>query len=201
MSEVQTHGANPPWEGLDGTDRHAACMVAARGGDRRAWDVLVEELTPLVWHVARGNGLDRATAEDVVQTVWLALLRNLEKLVEPKALVGWLVTTTRREAQRTWRTNRNQVPLSVELTDQLRTEDWLPEDEAVRGDQYRLLWTAFSRLNSRCQELLRLTVLAGRAEYRAVAEALSMPRGSIGPTRGRCLSSLRELLNVEGGSR
>jgi RNA polymerase sigma factor (sigma-70 family) len=133
--------------------------------------------------------------------VWLTLLRNLERLIEPKALVGWLVTTTRHEAQRTWRSNRNQVPLSVELTDQLRTENWLPEDEAVRGDQYRLLWTAFSRLNRRCQELLRLTVLAGRAEYRVVAEALSMPRGSIGPTRGRCLSSLRELLNVEGGSR
>ncbi|KAA2262439.1 sigma-70 family RNA polymerase sigma factor [Solihabitans fulvus] len=201
MSELRTAGANPPWDGLDGSDRHAACMVAARDGDRTALDVLVTELTPLVWHVARGNGLDRSTAEDVVQTVWLALLRHLDRLVEPRALVGWLVTTTRREAQRSWRTNRGQVPLSVELTEQLPTEDWLPEDEALRDDRDRRLWTAFSRLNHRCQEILRLTVLAGRAEYRAVAEALSMPRGSIGPTRGRCLSQLRELLNAEGGSR
>jgi hypothetical protein len=27
-----------------------------------------------------------------------------------------------------------------------------------------------------------------------VAEAMEMPRGSIGPTRGRCLAKLRELL-------
>ena len=38
------------------------------------------------------------------------------------------------------------------------------------------------------------------AEYSAVSEALHMPRGSIGPTRGRCLSSLRILLDGEGGA-
>jgi hypothetical protein len=52
-------------------------------------------------------------------------------------------------------------------------------------------------MSRRCQELLRLTVLAGRAEYRAVAEALSMPRGSIGPTRGRCLNQLKSRLEQD----
>lgn len=66
-------------------------------------------------------------------------------------------------------------------------------------DRDQRLWHAFARLPQRCQELLRLTVLAGRAEYRAVAEAMHMPRGSIGPTRGRCLNTLRELLEIEGG--
>src|ERR1044072_5087565 len=89
-----------PWEGLEGRDRHAACMIAAQAGDRSAFDVLVAELSPLVWHVARSNGLDRSSAEDVVQTVWLALLRHLDRLAEPRALAGWLITTTRREGQR-----------------------------------------------------------------------------------------------------
>jgi hypothetical protein len=48
--------------------------------------------------------------------------------------------------------------------------------------------------------LLRLTVIAGRAEYRAVAEALHMPHGSIGPTRGRCLNNLRSLYDGDSGS-
>ncbi|MCP2164867.1 RNA polymerase sigma factor [Goodfellowiella coeruleoviolacea] len=201
MSELRTTETSPPWEGLEGTDRHAACLVAARAGDRQALNILVAELSPVVWHVARGNGLDRPTAEDVVQTVWLALLRHLDRLQEPRALVGWLVVTTRHEAQRSWRANRNQVPLSAELAEQLPTESWLPEDEAVRVDRDKRLWAAFSRLTHRCQELLRLTVFNGRADYRAVAESLAMPRGSIGPTRGRCLDSLRAQLDSEGGSR
>ncbi|MCE6994145.1 sigma-70 family RNA polymerase sigma factor [Saccharothrix sp. S26] len=201
MGELRTAGERPPWEGLDGTDRHAACVVAARDGDRRALDVLVADLTPLVWHVARGHGLDRNTAEDVVQTVWLALLRHLDRLVEPRALAGWLVVATRREAQRTWTPARREAALSDELAEQLESEDGLPEDAALVTDRDHRLWRAFGRLSQKCQELLRLTVLAGRAEYRAVAEALSMPRGSIGPTRGRCLTMLRTHLDAEGGSR
>ncbi|MFI9815235.1 RNA polymerase sigma factor [Saccharothrix variisporea] len=201
MGELRTAGERPPWEGLDGTDRHAACVVAARDGDRRALDVLVADLTPLVWHVARGHGLDRSTAEDVVQTVWLALLRHLDRLVEPRALAGWLVVATRREAQRTWTPSRREAALSDELAEQLESEYGLPEDAALVDDRDHRLWRAFGRLSQKCQELLRLTVLAGRAEYRAVAEALSMPRGSIGPTRGRCLTTLRAHLDAEGGSR
>ena len=73
MTDVQTAEVDPPWEGLTGAELHAACMHAAREGDRQAMARLVDELTPLVWHVARANGLDRSVAEDVVQTVWLAL--------------------------------------------------------------------------------------------------------------------------------
>lgn len=199
MTELQTASMAKPWEGLDGRDRHAACMVAAQRGDRSAFHVLVDELSPLVWHVARSNGLDRATAEDVVQTVWLALLRHLNRLAEPRALAGWLITTTRREAQRVQH-RTGQVELASEVAEQLPTTDPSPEHQVLRDERDRQLWAAFHQLTLRCQELLRLTVLAGRAQYRAVAEALHMPHGSIGPTRGRCLEQLRALYSGDSGS-
>jgi RNA polymerase sigma factor (sigma-70 family) len=200
VTEVQTASMVKPWEGLEGRDRHAACMIAAQAGDRSAFDVLVAELSPLVWHVARSNGLDRTSAEDVVQTVWLALVRHIDRLSEPRALAGWLITTTRREASRVQQRGSSQVELSSEITDQLPTTDPSPEHEVLRGERDRQLWAAFHQLTQRCQELLRLTVLAGRAEYRAVAEALHMPHGSIGPTRGRCLNTLRTLYHGDSGS-
>ena len=167
-----------------------------RCGDRAALDVLVAELTPLVWHVARGRGLDRGTAEDVVQTVWLALLRHLDRLAEPRALVRWLIITTRQEVARTWRPRPVQIRRSVEVVDR-PGGDPLPDDEIPRAERDRHLWLAFNRLSSRCQELLRMTALAGRAEYHVVAEALRMPHGSIGPTRGRCLTALRTFYEGE----
>ncbi|KOX33318.1 RNA polymerase sigma factor [Saccharothrix sp. NRRL B-16348] len=178
-------------------ERQAALVVAAKSGSREALDSLVAELTPLVWHVARGNGLDQTTAEDVVQTVWLSLLRHLDRLVEPRAVAGWLIVATRREAQRAWRDLNGRPALSTDSAVDLPADRWLPEPEALRDDRDRRLWHAFNAMSRRCQELLRLTVLAGRAEYRAVAEALSMPRGSIGPTRGRCLNQLRTRLEED----
>jgi RNA polymerase sigma factor (sigma-70 family) len=199
VTDVRTAEADPPWEGLHGSERYAVCLHAARSGNRRALATLVEDLTPLVWHVARGHGLTRAIAEDVVQTVWLALFSNIDGLKEPKALAGWLITTTRREAGRVRTKGAAQLPLTDELAESLQSNHPQPEDEALRVDRDDRLWKAFAGLPERCQELLRLTVLAGRTEYRVVAEAMQMPRGSIGPTRGRCLNTLRELLDTEGG--
>lgn len=193
VTELRTVKTDPPWEGLEGSDRHAACMIAAREGHKGALDVLVAELTPLVWHVARGTGLDRSAAEDVVQTVWLALLRHVDRLAEPRALVGWLITTARREANRTRQRGNGQVELLPEVAEHQLSTEPMPEAEVLRDERDRKLWSAFRRLPARCQELLRLTVLAGRAEYRIVAERMGMPHGSIGPTRGRCLNSLRDL--------
>ncbi|MCE7003431.1 sigma-70 family RNA polymerase sigma factor [Kibdelosporangium philippinense] len=200
MTSVRTTGEDPPWEGLQGAERYAACMRAARTGNSVARATLVTDLTPLVWHVARGNGLDRALAEDVVQTVWLALFSHLDSLAEPKALASWLITTTRREAQRV-RSGKgaHDLPLTDEMAEHLPSTQPQPEDEALRMDRDTRLWRAFSGLPEKCQELLRLTVLSGRSEYRMVAEVMQMRRGSIGPTRGRCLTTLRELLAAEGG--
>ena len=65
------------------------------------------------------------------------------------------------------------------------------------------LWAAIGQLSRRCQELLRIIAFVPRPDYAAVAAALGMPVGSIGPTRGRCLAKLRALLagDPEGSPR
>ena len=57
-----------------------------------------------------------------------------------------------------------------------------------------MLWAAIGQLPARCQQLLRIVAFAPRPDYAAVAHALGMPVGIIGPTRGRCLAKLRALL-------
>ena len=82
-------------------------------------------------------------------------------------------------------------------------QDWLAdlpepgpgsEEQVIVDDERRALWAAIGQLSRRCQELLRIIAFAPRPDYAAVADALGMPVGSIGPTRGRCLAKLRALL-------
>jgi DNA-directed RNA polymerase specialized sigma24 family protein len=64
------------------------------------------------------------------------------------------------------------------------------------GDESRRLWSAVETLNERCQRLLRVVAFEDRPDYARLAQDLSMPIGSIGPTRNRCLAKLRALLDA-----
>ena len=182
----------PRWE------RAAALFLRWRDGEQRALDELVRLMTPVLWHVARAYGLDRALAEDVVQSTWLALVRRHDGIAEPLAISGWLTTCARREAWRVGRLQRRADP-----TDSESLEPHLPagesaEQEAQRDTDAGALWTAVGALNTRCQRLLRIVAFEERPDYARIAQDLAMPIGSIGPTRQRCLGKLRALLERDG---
>jgi RNA polymerase sigma factor (sigma-70 family) len=173
----------------------------ARDGSHGALDQLVGELTPMLWHAARAAGLSQPDAEDVAQTAWLNLVSHLNEIRNPAALKSWLITTTRREAWRVRAAYRKTVP-----TD----HDWLmeipdlaadSEERVIVKDEQRALWAALRELPPRCQELLRIVAFVPRPDYDVVAQNLGIPRGSVGPTRGRCLEKLRSALYGEGAAR
>jgi RNA polymerase sigma factor (sigma-70 family) len=186
-----------PGPGLRQADRNAriaGLLDGARDGRDEALGQIVTELSPLLWHAARAAGLGRGDAEDVLQTVWVRLLSHLDGIRTSAALTAWLVTTTRREAWRVRAAGRRQLPAD---------QDWLTavpdpgpgsEEQAIADDQRRVIWAALGKLSPRCQELLRIVAFVARPDYDAFAAALGIPRGSIGPTRGRCLAKLRGLL-------
>ncbi len=187
------------------TDRAEECFRRHLAGDRAGFDDLVAEVTPLLWHVVRGQGCNRATSEDVIQRAWLALVRRAEAIEEPRAVVSWLVTTAKRDA---WRAVRRDRPVrGDDLGDSVAQRhpdeiDWVatgtpdrgPDDQVEMDADATVLWTHVQTLSERCQALLRVIAFADRPDYASLSEALDMPVGSIGPTRGRCLAKLRTLL-------
>ena len=73
-------------------------LAAAAAGNRPAWNNIVELFTPLVSSVVRRYRLTDSDGDDVRQELWLKLVRHLDDLREPRALPGWILTTTRNEA-------------------------------------------------------------------------------------------------------
>jgi RNA polymerase sigma factor (sigma-70 family) len=186
---------------VDRSARLGACVERARRGERAALDEVVRELNPLLWHVARAQGLGVEDATDVVQTVWLELLRRLDDIRSPEALTGYLVTATRREAWQVQTRLRRQAPDGSVVLDSTADPDPAPGERLMAEERDQTLWRHFRRLPDRCRELLRIVAHVDRPDYSVVADALGMPRGSIGPTRGRCLAKLREMLLGDPGWR
>lgn len=170
------------------------CFERAREGDRSALRAVVQELNPLLWHVARSQGLGREDAADVVQTAWLELIRRLGEIRSTAALTTWLVTTTRREAWKVRTRSRRQLPDSDGVLGALADAGPEAADELLTSERDRVLWHHFRHLPERCRQLLRIVAEVDRPDYAAVAQAMGMPHGSIGPTRGRCLAKLRQSL-------
>jgi RNA polymerase sigma factor (sigma-70 family) len=193
-------GTRPEGETL--VHRAAQAFAAFRDGDRAALDDLVGLLTPLLWHTVRGQGLDRVAAEDVVQTTWMRLLHSSASIRDPQTVVKWLLTAARREAWRVSRRSRAELVRTAALFGQEGDElaalpvrrDQLPEEVVLRDSRQRRLWEHVQGLPDRCRELMRVIAFADRPDYALIAESLGMPVGSIGPTRGRCLAKLRQVL-------
>jgi RNA polymerase sigma factor (sigma-70 family) len=163
----------------------------ARGGEAGgpAWSALVARHSPALYAVARSFSLDRETAEDLVQTAWLRLLERAGQVRDPEALGGWLCAIVRNEARRLL-TRRREIPAVLELE---QRPDAADEADAglVRDERARALRLAFSYLGEECQRLLRLLLADPPLSYDQVAASLGRPRGSLGPTRRRCLEQLR----------
>lgn len=175
-------------------------MLAARAGSEEAMGQLVTELSPLLWQVARAAGLRAEDAEDVLQTVWERFFSHMHTII-PVTLTKWLIVTTRREAKRVRDAGRRQLPEDHDWFAALPAQGPGAEELAIADDQRRALWAAMGKLSPQCRELLRIIAFAPRPEYSAIAEALGMAQGSVGPTRGRCLAKLRAILARDSGER
>jgi RNA polymerase sigma factor (sigma-70 family) len=189
-------------EGETLVDRATEAFGRFQGGDRSAFDTLVEVATPLMWRVVRGAGLDQVTGEDVLQTVWMSALRSVDDIRDPRTIVKWLLTSTRREAWRVSKRTRADLQRSgavfgvdsEELMAIPDSGDAAPDELVFRDERQRRLWEHVKSLSERCRQLLSVIAFADRPDYAHLADALGMPVGSIGPTRGRCLAKLRDVL-------
>lgn len=181
--------------GTEGND--SELVEAARRGEQAAWDALVARYGNRVWAVARAHRLSTADAEDVFQVTFLRLVTHIDTIRDPSRVGAWLKTTARHECLRILRKAGRSVPAGDDEV--LESPDPLlpPIEARLEADERQAaLHAALGRLSEPCQRLLRVLMADPEPTYEEVGQALGMPIGSIGPTRGRCLKHLRR--NLEG---
>lgn len=167
---------------------------AASRGDETAWRALTERFNGSLMAIARSCRLSDADAGEVQQTTWLRLVENIGRIEQPHRIGSWLATTAFRECLRLVRL-RSRTTFDDELLDRLVDESLAPADaRPLAEERAALVRRAFDELNPRCQRLLAFFSGEETISYKEISERLSMPIGSIGPTRGRCLEHLRRIM-------
>jgi DNA-directed RNA polymerase specialized sigma24 family protein len=125
--------------------------------------------------------------------VWLLLVEQLGNLRVPAALPGWLATTTQRECLRVLRAARRYDLTGAPLESQMPAGagDAMIEHEILAAELNAALRAAFTDLPPRCRRLLSMLLSDPPFSYAKISAVLSIPVGSIGPQRARCLDRLR----------
>ncbi len=189
-SSAPTHLAAVASRPRPSSDEDLAALVhAARAGDARAWTRLVERFDPTLRRIARSYRLAPADVDDAVQTTWLELVERIAVVREPAAIAGWLATVTRRNALRgRQRATREQLTDDPDAGSRQDADG--PEERVLEAERRDVLASAIGALPERNRRLVTVLLAQPELDYRRLGTQLSMPPGSIGPSRARAFAQL-----------
>jgi RNA polymerase sigma factor (sigma-70 family) len=175
-------------------------VQAARERDSSAWAAIIQRYAELIRHVAGRYRLSTADVEDVSQLVWLKLFDHLDRIREPRALPGWIATTTANACLGMAKTQARAIPTDpVALTERnvamsplsAASEPKEPTAVLQRQEDWLFLRKGLDELPTEQRDLLILLMADPPLTYKQISQQLGRPIGSIGPTRARILEKLR----------
>jgi RNA polymerase sigma factor (sigma-70 family) len=168
-------------------------------GDQIAWERLIHRYRNLIFSIPVRMGLSQDDANEIFQETCLALISELPRIREPKALAAWLIKVTLSKSARFHRTNsRHPRDLQEDALARIASGD-IPGEDLAEVQRVQILRESVLELASRCRTLIeRLFLTVPPEPYEVVAENLGIPKGSIGFNRNRCLSQLRQRLEERG---
>lgn len=187
---VAVEGRRLPEVAADLDPRSPSELVTrALAGDRSAWEGIVARYQGVAWRVVGTFDLSVEDRNDVFASAFFRLFERLETIREPEKLPGWIATTTRNEALTLLRSRRRERP--IDLTHVEGGGTGSSDDGLLDAELRAAVRRAFAALPPECRALLALVTADPPLSYDEVASLTGRPRGSIGPTRQRCLDRLR----------
>jgi RNA polymerase sigma factor (sigma-70 family) len=167
-------------------------LDALGAGDATTWSSTVRQFEGLLRSAARVVLRSDADVDEAVQRTWVLLFRHADRINDPKALPGWLSTTARREALAILRGQQRAIP-SEDVADRVAPDDTDVATALMDDELRRALDQAVETL-PRSQRLIVQALLREPESYDALSAELGIPRGSLGPLRGRAVRALRAQL-------
>jgi RNA polymerase sigma factor (sigma-70 family) len=167
-------------------------LDALAASDEATWSTTVGRFEGLLRSAARVVLRSDADIDEAVQRTWVLLFRNADRINDPRCLPGWLSTTARREALAILRGQQKAIP-SEDVADRVAPDDTDVATALMDDELRRALDQAVENLPTSQRRIVQ-ALLREPESYDALSEELGIPRGSLGPLRGRAVRALRAQL-------
>jgi RNA polymerase sigma factor (sigma-70 family) len=168
-----------------------------RQGEESAWEEVVANYGRLVYSVPLNFGLSSDDAADIFQQTFVTLVEHLGRLRPDSNLGAWLATVARRHAlHRLRKRKREQVGADGDISESSQFLGMIAADTSIDWEQLQSINYGLNQIGRRCRDLLiALYFDPQEPSYEEIAGHMKIAVGSVGPTRGRCLERLKEILS------
>jgi len=165
-----------------------------------AFEELAMPLFDQLYNFAHWLTKDRSEAEDLVQETYAKALRGLASFQPGTNFRAWMYRILRNTflTSRTGLKVASTVPLDADDTPEIPSSTGTPESIFIEKSQEHLLQTAIDELPLHFREVLLLCEVE-EMSYQEIADALSIPIGTVMSRLSRARRALRELLQKKLG--
>lgn len=168
-------------------------VTRCQRGDRDAFEELIRGWERRLFVYVRKLVTDEEAAWQVLQDVWLRVLRGVARLQDPRRFRTWVYQITRRAAMDHLRQRYAQVgPLDDDATPAVDDDSLQKFDDAERVHH------AMTGLPLASREVLTLFFL-NDLTIGETAEVLGIPPGTVKSRLHQAKRALRQALDAEGG--
>ena len=188
-----------------------ALMLAAKNGDARAFDRLVESLRGRAFRVASSLVGSRDDAMELTQETFLKVYKARETFREGEPFLPWFHRILRNACYSFLREKGKLKARSISARAAGADEDAgdfdieddgvSPLEATLTSERAEVFWVAFRKMSARDREILALRHFDELA-YKEIAETLSIPEGTVMSRLFHARRRLREELEaIPGGPR
>ncbi len=155
-------------------------------GDERAFEQIYAQTRKIVYYIALSIVNERELAEDVMQNVYLSVLKNSGQYRAGTNAAAWLARITRNEALKV-----QQSRVRVSYVDERKTPEVFGTSQT---DDYRLLIDHARRILDEDEFAILMLITSAGYKRREIGEMLDMPVPTVTWKFNRAIEKMRKSL-------
>lgn len=164
-----------------------------RDGERAAFEELFELYQPKLKYYVRRLDCDGANVDDILQDIWLTVIKEVQKLKDTKCFAVWLYRIARNKVYDGFRRKQNLAELPQE--DQLPVSGDEPSFDAEEGEK---LHSALNNLKPHHREVLTLCFIE-EMSYQSIAQVIDCGIGTVRSRIFYAKQALRKEMERQNG--
>lgn len=182
---------------MDQKAQDRVLLEAVGKGDARAFERLFTLHSSRVLRFLTRKVANMATAEELLNEVFLAAWQNASRYEGMSEPLTWLLSIAHNKAVSALRKKREVLGIIDEASAELPDEDDTPDVVAQKTDKGQIMRTCIDRLSEEHKTILDLVYYQERS-IAEIAEILSIPENTVKTRMFYARKKLSELLKARG---